>query len=190
MAAAPSRTLCWKCEGTGIHRHRKRQQNPAGYDARHPAGPPPCTVCSGAGHLRKSQPGSQPAALQGEVSVDGVAAEEVLALARGGDLQKLQLLPPGAAASATDRHCSTALHWSAGNGHLTVCKWLVHECGSDVTAANRTGRTPLHLAARNGHLDICRWLVEECSVPAGMPAKHGVTALQVPSPTSAVSVRF
>ena len=100
-------------------------------------------------------------------------------LSRDGELQKLQQLSPGAVESAVDRHFSTALHWSAGNGHLAVCKWLVQDRGSDVTAANRTGRTPLHLAARNGHLEVCRWLVHECSVPADVLAQHSVSALQV-----------
>eukprot|EP01044_Picomonas_judraskeda_P002669 COSAG03_NODE_198_length_10790_cov_17.850996_7_plen_176_part_00 len=171
----PAFTVCWKCDGTGIHRHQKRQQNPVAYAARHPQGPPPCTVCAGAGHLGKRQPPTPSA----QTTAAGITAEDVLALARDGDLQKLRLLPPDAVMTAADRHCSTPLHWSAGNGHVAVCKWLVHERGSDATATNRTGRTPLHLAARNGHLHICRWLVGECSVPADVQAKHGVTALQV-----------
>ena len=175
MSTKTAQNICWKCDGTGIQRHRKRQQNPAAYDSRHPTGPPPCTVCAGLGHVGKRQhppPQQQDAA-------GSITAEEVLVLARDGELQKLRQLSPGAVESAVDRHFSTALHWSAGSGHLAVCKWLVRDRGSDVTAANRTGRTPLHLAARNGHLEVCRWLVNECSVPADVLAKHSVSALQV-----------
>ena len=46
---------CWKCEGTGEIRHRKRQQNPAAYAKRYGATPPPCAVCAGVGRLPPKQ---------------------------------------------------------------------------------------------------------------------------------------
>jgi tRNA1Val (adenine37-N6)-methyltransferase len=46
---------CWKCEGTGVLRHRKRLKNPAAYAARYGATPPPCSVCGGAGRVPPKQ---------------------------------------------------------------------------------------------------------------------------------------
>lgn len=46
---------CWKCEGSGILRHRKRQENPVAYAKRYGASPPPCAVCAGAGRLPPKQ---------------------------------------------------------------------------------------------------------------------------------------
>ena len=47
--------VCWKCEGTGILRHRKRLQNPAAHAARYGATPPPCAVCGGTGRVAPKQ---------------------------------------------------------------------------------------------------------------------------------------
>ena len=44
--------LCWKCEGTGIRYHRKRNRNEQAWLARHPGAPPLCTVCGGRGRLK------------------------------------------------------------------------------------------------------------------------------------------
>jgi len=44
--------VCWKCEGTGILRHRKRKANVRAWDNRHPGPPPPCTICKGCGRLQ------------------------------------------------------------------------------------------------------------------------------------------
>ena len=70
-APPPSRSTCWKCEGTGVLRHRKRQQDPAGYAARHPDGPPPCTVCGGAGRLGQA---TTPAAQSSTGAIDVTGA--------------------------------------------------------------------------------------------------------------------
>ena len=44
--------VCWKCEGTGILRHRKRASCVTAWDNRHPGPPPPCTICKGCGRLQ------------------------------------------------------------------------------------------------------------------------------------------
>ena len=190
-AVGPANTLpmdevgrqpCWKCEGTGIKYHRKQKQNPAKYAKSHPDGPPQCTVCAGAKRLNASGRGGGSGGGSGSGSGGGSGgsdATDVLAMARDGELGKLQLLGRDAVARAADRHSSTAMHWAAGGGHLELCRWLVREAAADTAQTNRTGRTPLHMAARNGRLEVCRWLVGECGVPASVAASHGVTPLQL-----------
>ena len=70
---------------------------------------------------------------------DGAGEEEEgsegLSAARAGQLDRLRELVAAGfdPRTATDRHGSTALHWAAGGGALAVVRYLVEECGVDVS---------------------------------------------------------
>ena len=87
-----------------------------------------------------------------------------LEAARDGDEAALRALVAGGwkAKDVVDRHGSSALHYAAGSGYLSVCAFLVDELGvpADQTQP-KDGRTALHWAARNGHAHVCRWLVDK-----------------------------
>jgi ankyrin repeat protein len=88
--------------------------------------------------------------------------------ARTGDEATLRkLFAEGWDALEEDRHGSNALLWAAGGGHLSVCKFLVEQCGVPVqpddvkrgTASKhalKRRRNALHWAARHGHIEVCR----------------------------------
>ena len=70
---------------------------------------------------------------------DGAGEEEEgsegLSAARAGQLERLRELVASGfdPRTATDRHGSTALHRAAGGGALAVVRYLVEECGVDVS---------------------------------------------------------
>ena len=72
-------------------------------------------------------------------AADGAEEEEEgsegLSAARAGQLARLRELVASGfdPRTATDRHGSTALHWAAGGGALAVVRYLVDECGVDVS---------------------------------------------------------
>jgi ankyrin repeat protein len=53
----------------------------------------------------------------------------------------------------------TALHWSANNGHLDICRLLL-QCNADMEAKDNNRCTPLHLSCYNGHSDVCHLLLQ------------------------------
>ena len=107
-----------------------------------------------------------------------------LEAAKNGNLQLLQELveskrfDPNDILTGQDRHGSTSLMWSCGNGHLAVCQYLVDVCGMnplDSQKKHKSKRTPLHWASRNGHLDVCQWLVNECHVNPDVRTSDGTS---------------
>ena len=68
---------------------------------------------------------------------------------------------------AADEYCvydkddvkRTALHWSAYNGHLELCRLLL-QCNADVEAQDWNQSTPLHRACHNGNPDVCHLLLQ------------------------------
>lgn len=87
-------------------------------------------------------------------------------------------------ASIADHSGCTLLHWSAGNGHKDVTKYLLNEIyqynpNIPVRKSKARGRTPLHYACRNGHLDVVKMLIEEYNADVFFKAKHGVTPFQL-----------
>lgn len=71
----------------------------------------------------------------------------------------------------------TPLMIAADKGHVTVCRYLVGECGVDVDATNSYGYTALHCAASKGRSDVVRYLAKKSNAD-GMAVCHtGDTAL-------------
>ena len=102
------------------------------------------------------------AARAAEAELQKKALPAGLEAARDGDEDTLRALVAGGwdARGVVDRHGSSALHYAAGSGHLSVCLFLVDELGVPAEQTQpRDGRTALHWAARNGHADVCCWLV-------------------------------
>eukprot|EP01090_Pellita_catalonica_P016916 TRINITY_DN49_c0_g1_i1.p1 TRINITY_DN49_c0_g1~~TRINITY_DN49_c0_g1_i1.p1 ORF type:complete len:162 (-),score=29.21 TRINITY_DN49_c0_g1_i1:118-555(-) len=52
----------------------------------------------------------------------------------------------------------TALHWTAGAGHLEALKWLLSK-GANPDIQSSNGDTPLHKAAWRGNAECCAALV-------------------------------
>lgn len=87
-------------------------------------------------------------------------------------------------ASIADPSGCTLLHWSAGNGHTDVTRYLLKEVYHNnpnvpVRKSKAKGRTPLHYACRNGHIVIVQMLIEEYCADVSFKAKHGVTPFQL-----------
>lgn len=103
-----------------------------------------------------------------------------LRAAKDGDLKTMTTLVAAKVFDprvCVDKHGSSALLWAAGGGHLSMCKYLVEECGVDPVKheQSKDGRNALHWAARNGRLDVCRWLVDKCGLPPNRGTKDGTT---------------
>jgi hypothetical protein len=52
-----------------------------------------------------------------------------------------------------------ALMYACGEGHLTVCKWLVEYGDTDYHRQDDRGRSCLSYACRTGHVQIVEWLL-------------------------------
>ena len=62
----------------------------------------------------------------------------------------------------TDRNGCNALAWAAGEGHLSICQYLVEKCGvniNELSGKPKRKRHALHWAARNGRLDVVKWFI-------------------------------
>lgn len=51
------------------------------------------------------------------------------------------------------------LMYACGEGHLSVCQWLVENSHADYQRQDDRGRSCLIYACRNGHIDIIQWLL-------------------------------
>ena len=104
---------------------------------------------------------------------------------------------PFDSATTTDRNGSTLLHWAAGNGHLSIVKYLIKIQNNENNETNNNnnnknndnavdfpqygkrsfrGRTALHWAARNGHLSVVKYLVEKCGSDINRTTVDGTSA--------------
>ena len=52
------------------------------------------------------------------------------------------------------------MHYEAGNGNLSVMKWLKRE-GIPIDEIDDSGLTPLDYAQNNGHFDVVNWLMQD-----------------------------
>jgi ankyrin repeat protein len=88
-------------------------------------------------------------------------AQEILEVAKNGDLEKLKTLveKDNELLKIKDGAGRTALHFAANSGHLDLVKYLLAK-GVDINLKSNANTTPLHFAAFSGHLDIVKWLVE------------------------------
>ena len=50
---------------------------------------------------------------------------------------------------------------AAQEGHLSIVKFLIMECGCDPASRDNNQATPLHLAAKHGQLSTVKYLCEE-----------------------------
>ena len=90
-----------------------------------------------------------------------IFAQEILDVAKNGDLQKLKTIVEQdiKILETKDTAGRTALHFAANSGHLEIVKYLLAK-GIDINLKSSANTTPLHFAAFSGHLDIVKWLVE------------------------------
>jgi ankyrin repeat protein len=79
--------------------------------------------------------------------------------AREGDFDQLHRLLTTSNVDDGDPDGSTALHFSACNGH-EECAKLCLEMGANVNARDNRGATPLHDASFGRHVDVARMLLD------------------------------
>uniref|UniRef100_A0A7S3VFA4 Uncharacterized protein n=1 Tax=Chaetoceros debilis TaxID=122233 RepID=A0A7S3VFA4_9STRA len=60
----------------------------------------------------------------------------------------------------SDASGNTALIGAAFSGHLDICKYLLEECGADLTVKNKIGCSALWIAAGYGHVDVLNYLIQ------------------------------
>ncbi|THZ10058.1 Palmitoyltransferase akr1, ankyrin repeat-containing protein akr1 [Aureobasidium pullulans] len=93
--------------------------------------------------------------------------EDLMALARLGELRSIQKLFDSGKASATsaDPQGITALHWAAINGHYALCHYLL-EAGANVNAKGGDAEaTPVLWASKRCHLDVVNLLLQHGADP-------------------------
>ncbi|KAI5272559.1 Palmitoyltransferase akr1, ankyrin repeat-containing protein akr1 [Aureobasidium subglaciale] len=93
--------------------------------------------------------------------------EDLMALARLGELRSIQKLFDTGKASATsaDPQGITALHWAAINGHYALCHYLI-EAGANVNAKGGDAEaTPVLWASKRCHLDVVNLLLRQGADP-------------------------
>ncbi|KAI4723800.1 Palmitoyltransferase akr1, ankyrin repeat-containing protein akr1 [Aureobasidium sp. EXF-10728] len=93
--------------------------------------------------------------------------EDLMALARLGELRSIQKLFDSGKASATsaDPQGITALHWAAINGHYALCHYLI-EAGANVNAKGGDAEaTPVLWASKRCHLDVVNLLLQQGADP-------------------------
>ncbi|KAG9840459.1 palmitoyltransferase akr1, partial [Aureobasidium melanogenum] len=93
--------------------------------------------------------------------------EDLMALARLGELRSIQKLFDSGKASATsaDPQGITALHWAAINGHYALCHYLI-ESGANVNAKGGDAEaTPVLWASKRCHLDVVNLLLQQGADP-------------------------
>ena len=105
-----------------------------------------------------------------------LAAEDVIAAARAGDVAAVRALAAdGADVDARQGDGATALHWAAHRGDLELAEALL-AAGADVDAANALDATPLWLASRNGDARLVAGLLA-AGADANVSLKMGETPL-------------
>ena len=67
------------------------------------------------------------------------------------------------------------MHFATWQGHLSVVKWLVDDCGVDAGAQNNDGDTGLHFAAQENHIDVARFLAGCDAVDPNLKNNDGNT---------------
>eukprot|EP00601_Ochromonadales_sp_CCMP2298_P017044 CAMPEP_0173216858 /NCGR_PEP_ID=MMETSP1142-20121109/155_1 /TAXON_ID=483371 /ORGANISM="non described non described, Strain CCMP2298" /LENGTH=464 /DNA_ID=CAMNT_0014144337 /DNA_START=18 /DNA_END=1409 /DNA_ORIENTATION=+ len=100
---------------------------------------------------------------------------------RRGDLQLLAAMVEQRAfdpITTLDRNGCDGLCWAAGNGHLSLCRYL-HDVGMPALLRGKLKRKrhPLHWAARNGHIPVLDWFVHTLEVDVDIGTEDGTTAL-------------
>lgn len=77
-----------------------------------------------------------------------------------------------------DKNGSSLLHYAAGCGHETICRYLLQFMDPELKSLSNE-RSPLHWASRNGYTNICSILVQEYGASADIVAKGQVTPLEL-----------
>lgn len=102
---------------------------------------------------------------------------------RSGDLVRLQELVDSGRwdpHTARDRNGCSALNWAAGEGNLSMVRFLIEDVGVDthvLTGKPKRKRHSLHWAARNGREDVCQYLIFEQHTSPDVATEDGTTPL-------------
>lgn len=97
----------------------------------------------------------------GSLLLHSVAAGcNLLQAAARGDIPAVKLLLESRRTQINFRDYDrrTALHVAASEGHLSVCKFLIEECGAAVNRSDRWGGSPLDDAHRHRHRSVVEYL--------------------------------
>ncbi|XP_048140750.1 putative ankyrin repeat protein RF_0381 [Rhodamnia argentea] len=81
-----------------------------------------------------------------------------------------------AIADAKDDKGRGALHFSAIEGNMELCKYLLEELKLDVNPKDVVGDTPLHYAAGSAHIETAKYLIDRGADPV-IPNGSGLTVL-------------
>lgn len=103
-------------------------------------------------------------------------AQRLVEAARAGNAEAARAyLREGTPPDVRDEHGWAPLHWSACNGHVSMCELLL-EFKADLEASLPDHSTPLMLAAEEAHLAVARLLLQRGALTA-CKDEDGFTAL-------------
>lgn len=76
-----------------------------------------------------------------------------------------------------DEEKYTPLHEATHSGNLELSKYLIEECGADITLLTKYGNSILHMAAVSGNLNLVKYLIEKHKVNVHAIDNDGHTIL-------------
>ena len=115
------------------------------------------------------------------VAATAAGADLVSAAEAGDDAGVRAQVAGGANVNATDSDGTTALHWAAYVGNLSMAEALV-TAGADVNTANAYGVQPISLACDSGNADLVKLLLD-AGADANAVRDGGETALMTAART-------
>ncbi len=104
--------------------------------------------------------------------------DELRDACESGDLERVKAeVQSGTDPKEWDEAGWAAIHWAAVNGHCSIIKHLIEQCGVGVDDKAQNGLTALHLAGGNGQEAVVKMLVDEFNADANIKGNNGQTAL-------------